>query len=668
MGDTSTSTLFTGVAEAVGISAGNGNNYVVNNGTIEVVAVAAGNGSGTNASTYGIRTGSGDDTVVNNGTITTINNVNGFINKGTAVDMGTGNDQLILGSGSLMACDVDLGEGNDGLTVIGTAAVSGEVYGGEGTDSLTLDGATDFDLDKTHSFEAMTKYGTSTVTISEAEELETLELHDGVLQVLNNYQFSDTSKFKATVHGNGSCGKLQLEGTGTVNGTMTVDRGQGAFVNGSTYDVVMAQELVGEFDEVLLPDPTPLLTFDYSRYDVGYLITASTESFTTVAENGIENTIAEHLDTVIYTASGDFANVLGEIQAIPALGYDIAFASLSPDSYGCATRTSFDLTEQYTSTLLNRMQGLRIASSFGNDNSHENTIVDLKFSNNDTYPKSSQTDLYGAWFSGFGQWCGFESYEGYTGFDYGLQGLSIGYDHGFGQNFVAGVGLGLSSADIELHDDRGTGNIGSVTGSAYGGYNSGQLYVDTAMSFARQNFDNERNLQIGTMDRVAVSEHTGNSFSMVTETGYDISSSSWIVQPFASLQFIHLKEENFEESGAEGVNLMVSERVTDSLVSDLGFRLGHVFNIGRGSLVPELYASWKYDFGIDSGTITAAYTGSPDTYFSIEGQEINQNRAVLGASLMFMRRDTLSASLRYDAELQREATAHGVSGDFHYNF
>jgi outer membrane autotransporter protein len=212
----------------------------------------------------------------------------------------------------------------------------------------------------------------------------------------------------------------------------------------------------------------------------------------------------------------------------------------------------------------------------------------------------------------------------------------------------------------------GTGDIESIGGSLYGCYFTERAYLEGIFSYSKQQYDNERNLAIGSLLRTARSDHDGDAFSAFVEGGYDLEFRGLTVSPFASLQYIYLDEEAFGEAGAGAVNLFMDGRTTDSLVSELGLRLGRVFKTTSGSLVPEVRLAWKYDFDIDDRDITAGFVGSPGTAFTIKGQDFDDHGAVLGAGLTFMHKSGFSTSLEYNGELRGDYSAHGIMGMIRY--
>jgi len=173
---------------------------------------------------------------------------------------------------------------------------------------------------------------------------------------------------------------------------------------------------------------------------------------------------------------------------------------------------------------------------------------------------------------------------------------------------------------------------------------------------------------VGPILREARSDHDGDLYSAFVEGGYNIDINAWVLQPFASLQYIYLDEEGFAEKGAGSANLIIDDRETESLVSELGLRVSHVFKLNRSLLIPEVSIAWNYDYAIDDRTITASFEGAPTSAFSIDGQGVENSGAAVGAGISLINKGDFSTSLKYNGEFREDYDAHGVIGELRYEF
>ena len=491
----------------------------------------------------------------------------------------------------------------------------------------------------------------------------------------SNLVQTGSGTFEAEVYGDGRNDKLVVNEAVSLDGNLSILRRPGFYTNGTRYNIMEnVQGINGMFSNVLLPDPVPLLSFDVNQSANTVEVEVYAPSVTTVASNRVEMAIANYLDRIIPSATGDLLNVLGEFQSSSSSQLGEAFSSLSPDSYDDYTRTTLDMTRRITQALQQRMLAVRSYAQARNSGSDKPLL--LAFNGSDaslgqfmTSRELSQVQTKnGLWFNALGQWGDQDDGNGYTGYDFTIRGATVGFDHAIGDHFMAGVSIGHSRADIDLNHHRGEGYINSTTGSLYGSYFTKNIYVDGVLSYGGSEYDNDRLITIGSLQRNVHSTHDGDLFSAYLGAGYTFDVKQWLVGPFVSLQYIYLDEEGFREQGADSVSLIMDGRETDALVSELGLRVRRVFETDHGVFVPELSAAWLHDFDMDDRVVTASFAGSPGSSFSMKGQDVERNGATLGAGIIFLHKSGLSTSLKYRSEFREDYRSHGIMGELRFAF
>ncbi len=645
-------------ASATGITVGDGGSFIRNAGSIDALAAACyTNGTPTlGAHVVGILGGSGDDVIVNEGEITTSVYTGVFglgalvpTAHGIGIDAGAGDDAVVLADGSSVVGDVLLGSGDDTLVLMGSPIVEGLIGAGEGSNTLLLDGAGWFGH-HLEGFDRVMKQGPGTYAVSGLSPATRLDLREGTLEIDGDYQFAEAGLLTTVARTDGSAGQLKIGGTGVLDGTLAVEREQGLYRQ-ATYDVVTAEALSGSFTDVSLPESSLLLEFSAEQTADRVQVSVTPHSFASAASNEVEASTGDYLDRIAPHASGNLANTLGTFQTLSGGEFRTAFASLSPAVYESATATTFNVTTQYNQTLLKRMHSTR---------SHiESTDGSLAY---------SQTERHAVWMDGFGHWARQDAQDGFAGYDYRLAGAALGADRLMADDLLVGVSYGQSNADIDVDDHMAKGDIDSYFGSLYGSYFTDRMYVDATVSYGRQRYENTRRIEVGTVNGAAQSRHYGNVASVHAETGWNLSLKPWTLQPFAALRYTFLDEDGYTESGAEGVNLRVKERKTDSLVSNLGLRFACPFEKDHWLCIPEATVAWDHNFDLDDRRITAAFDGAPATTFVTDGPDIDRDGLVLGAGLTVIRRNNLSLSLKYTGELRSHYTAHALAGGMRYEF
>jgi outer membrane autotransporter protein len=141
-----------------------------------------------------------------------------------------------------------------------------------------------------------------------------------------------------------------------------------------------------------------------------------------------------------------------------------------------------------------------------------------------------------------------------------------------------------------------------------------------------------------------------------------------LLEPFAAMEYTQQYEEGFRESGAGGINLRIADRRINSLAGEVGIRLSGPVEIRYGRLVPEISASWDYDFKIDDRRIDASFADSPGSEFSIPEQDPGRHSARLRAGLSLVNQKGLSASVHYDGEFSRHDGGHAIFGFLRYEY
>jgi uncharacterized protein with beta-barrel porin domain len=484
--------------------------------------------------------------------------------------------------------------------------------------------------------------------------------------------------FEAEVYSDGEHDRLLVTGdSAQLDGTLQIVREQGLYRNGTTYsllEVTGAQGISGSLGNLLLPESKPLLCFYVNQLSNALEVEVHAPSNTTVATNRVERTVADYLDRITPTASGDLADVLGEFQSLSLPAFGTAFSSMSPDAYDNATRISYQLGGEFTRSLQQRLGTVR--SYLHARGPNQDRPILLAFAGSDAdlgqvYPSPSLSQVQGRnglWFNAFGQWGDQDSNDGFTGYDYDMRVGALGFDHALADGLIVGLSAGLSRADIDLDLQQGEGRIENFSGAVYGSYFTKRLYVDGAFAYGRNRYDNQRLVTIGSIQRSVSSDHEGDLFSAYLGGGYVFDVSRWLIGPFGTICYSYLKEDGFTETGADSLNLVMDKRNTDALVSELGLRVFRVLDVNNGILIPELSAAWSYDFDIDDRVIRASLAGASGTSFAIAGQDVEKHGVIAGAGLTYVHQRGISTALKYKGEFREAYMSNGIMGEIRLTF
>ncbi|MFM9881887.1 MAG: autotransporter domain-containing protein [Burkholderiales bacterium] len=664
-------------ARGYGIRTGSGNDTIVNRGTINV-SVRADNNTGSahvTATATGIESGAGNDTIINEGTITATTIVNGVTATGTAISAGAGDDIVRLRPGSVTNGNIDLGSGDNTLSLEGTPIINGTFVSGSSGLGLVFDNAGSYGGGLPGV--SAVKNGPGTFTLSMLNKMERIEVNQGTLRIDNDYSFLGSGSFQAKVYGDGTSGQFTVNGRAELDGRMKIVRGGGAYVNGTTFDVLTARNGIQAgttFSSMEMPDDTRLLKFRAEQRSDSVRVRADVASFTTVAGTSNQMAVARHLDRILPKTSGELNQVLGNMQVLPDTQFATAFASMSPAVYANYSASTYSNVQQYANVLHDRMAALRANDSapLQSAGAARDEPMRLAYSGRTLSElldarEAERARSSGLWLRGFSQKGDQNADDGLSGFGYRLAGTTVGFDHRFTDRFAAGISLGTVKNKVRADRDMSEGDVVSTMGSFYAGYFDRGLHVTAALSAGRNEYDTRRNIVVGTATAPVTSSHDGDVRAATLAAGYEAQLGPWGVEAFATLQSAHLKEGAFSESGS-GAGLNVAARSADALVSTVGARISRpIKGANGGSWVPHGSLAWLHDYS-DNHVISASYVDAPEGTFSINGQPIKRNGALLGLGMSYRTTGGITSTLQYNGEFRDRLHAHGFVGELRFEF
>jgi outer membrane autotransporter protein len=248
-----------------------------------------------------------------------------------------------------------------------------------------------------------------------------------------------------------------------------------------------------------------------------------------------------------------------------------------------------------------------------------------------------------------------------TGYDFTNMGVTMGSDYRFTRNFIAGLMFGINTSRANTDNVGSKVTMDGYTFGTYGTYYKKGFFVDGQFSYGVASYDNSRRIVFPGIDRTATSSPNGRQFTAYGGTGYEFHVNKWTIMPTMSIQYTKLSVDSYTESGADALNLDVDRQNIESLQSNVGGRISYTWQVGKALVIPNIRASYGYEFLRDSKNITAqlAQGSSP---FSIETISPNRNFVILGTGITVIAGNDISFSINYDAQLgDNKYTAHSVN-------
>jgi outer membrane autotransporter protein len=188
--------------------------------------------------------------------------------------------------------------------------------------------------------------------------------------------------------------------------------------------------------------------------------------------------------------------------------------------------------------------------------------------------------------------------------------------------------------------------------AVYGGVFSGPSLFTATAGYAHDWFDTRRGItEIGT----AAQSHGGNEATLAGQWSLPWQTAGFggglaTLTPKAGIQFVHLSEGSFSESGASGFDLASGNRSTDSFQPYVGVAASQKFVTAGGTeITPELRLGYAYEALSNPRLLTV--TAVDGANFPVSGVKPSRNQLTGGLGLTLQSGPNLSFYATCDAVL-----------------
>ncbi|WP_296341163.1 autotransporter-associated beta strand repeat-containing protein [Reyranella sp.] len=485
----------------------------------------------------------------------------------------------------------------------------------------------------------------------------------GTLNVTGNF-VQNGGIYQVEANSGGQNDKIVATGTATLGGGATVQvlAASGTYQRNTTYTIVTATGgLTGTYSGVTsnLAFLTPSLSYDANNV---YLLLAQTaNAFAAGAQTLNQFAVGTALDIASPTATGDFNTVLNALAGLNTQQGPAALDAISGQPY-----TGFGTVNVGASLVFMNALGQQVAQARnGGPGTTRVALAEACVVACD----SQGLPKWGAWISGLG---GFGSVGGNTNagtLTYNLGGGAVGVDYRLDPRFLVGLAVGYSSGRQWVNGFMGNGNADNYSAALYASFNQGGLYVDALAGYAYSDNRLQRVMAIpGLATRIASGQTGANQFLGQIEAGYRIGlleAAQATITPFARFQTVAVSQNAFNESGAQSLNLSVTQQNTTSVRTIIGADLGANIPVGmERPLGVTIRLGWAHEYADTARPMTAAFAGAPAVPFTVYGAQPLRDAAVVGLGLNAQIGASTSIYARYDGEITGRDDTHSLSAGF----
>ncbi len=475
----------------------------------------------------------------------------------------------------------------------------------------------------------------------------------GTTTIGGNYIQNENGELEVEFDDSGS-DKLIVGNTASLDGTLTLIP-QG-YVPGSDYKILNASQVNGTFARTISPAVFEAgLSLNGGDLDMNI----SRNSYKSLVGNSDQKDMAAALDSIRPTASGDMAEVLNWIDTMQLSHLRESMLDMYPGMHAAASYSA--------------LQGVHAPAKIIDAHWDELAFAEGHQSMPGTFKTQYASNL-----SRFTSWGTFTGGKSRTNAEHSVPGIKedrsgmvLGLDYKLGEHITLGAAGAYSQKYLAERDGGGSAGIKSCTGHLYSLWQEyptqGGWRFSTALGAGKVLFDTTRSLDF--VNREADSDHHGYSHSLAAQTNYDHLAGKWTISPGLGLEYAHLHEEDYSESGADSLDLEMGSHDSHSLQSGLGLEISRMCALKAIRLVPRLKIKWLHEFLPESEDLSARFRGtSPE--FDAPGRDLPENAAAVEASLAARFSDSVRAAVGYGfktAEGNRE-TAHSLNGELRIVF
>jgi T5SS/PEP-CTERM-associated repeat protein len=277
---------------------------------------------------------------------------------------------------------------------------------------------------------------------------------------------------------------------------------------------------------------------------------------------------------------------------------------------------------------------------------------------------------WGAWTLGYGL-AGRASSDGTAqGVGYSTGGLLTAVERSVDFASRAGIFYGYGGADVSTQTVVQNADVQTHQAGAYLSRVVDDDYALLAGGFGSDTYHARRLIAFDDMAQAASGDHHGWQSAVYVERGRTLPGQRWSLQPYGALQYIHIRQEAFAESGAEPFDLDVGSCDFDSFRGIVGGRLlGRLGRPDAKTADLSFRTLWMHEFlQQTTGLVATSFATGPTSPFVLTGLDLGRDWVVLGPGCSYAIRDHVSLFANYDLQFNSRQTIHVGSGGVQFQW
>lgn len=346
-----------------------------------------------------------------------------------------------------------------------------------------------------------------------------------------------------------STGLLAVNGSANLtNGTSEIHLFPGFYGIDGVRTILTAGLVNGTFANLIL-DPRIEGSLVYNPTNVQLVFKVINPFLGFPFANANERAVGRNIDALQHAGelSADFVSVIDSMQGLSISQINDALDQLHPAAMGAFAELQAELGGQLLS-MFHRRPTLACGCN----------------------------DSTRFWVEPFGNWLHEKAQGMQIGFHATTRGVALGLDHQFFRCWTIGIGGAYSASDLDWSLDRGYAYVKSAYASAYSDISVGNFYLGFSGYWGRDFYDAFRHIRFSTIDRQAKSHFHGLDMGAQLTTAYFFGTKFFQLYPYATVDYLYLKNKSFSETGALSIDLNVDSYTSSNLRAEAGGALRFV--------------------------------------------------------------------------------------------
>jgi fibronectin-binding autotransporter adhesin len=497
----------------------------------------------------------------------------------------------------------------------------------------------------------------------------------GTLSINGNFTQTSSGTLQIEIASPSVFDRLVVSGNAALAGTLqAMNFGGNKLKYGQQFAFLQAGSISGDFDRILMPDPSRFRGRFLAEGGTGTLLVAPT-SYTLVAETTNQHNVAKALDSYIPERGNDRETVSIALDLQSEDQYPAAFDAISPAFYESLADITIEQAVSQNQMLAQRMSAVRLGvrgfSAVGIDaplryDRDGKSVMEPK---DHVAPVVNPNPRWSTWVQGNGIFAKMVSASQVPNYHFQSGGFLVGADYRWSENFTTGLYTGYEYTWAD-YDGGGNTQINSALFGGYATYDNDGFYADAVFGGGYNGYRVRRPIEFSTVDRTARSTPNGGQLSSYLDFGYDWKVNGFSFGPLVSAQYTYAGIAPFTEDGADSLDLRVDQQNANSIRTNLGARIAYTWNVCDGfTLIPEVRAFWQHEFLENPRNIGASLDGGNGPSFGYETTTPDRDSIFAGAGVSAQFGQNWSASFYYNANFaNQDYLSHAISASLEWRF